>query len=160
MGMFICKVYDEMAELCGYLGEEEYTARLKDNKRKLADLHNKEAYNGEYYVRAISKYGVIGDKGSENGGEIYVNPQSWSILSGVCPKERLQSVIAAMDGMETEEGIPMCSPPYRSYDERVGRMSGMLPGVYENGGIYNHAGCFKVMAVARWAEEKKPWERC
>ena len=22
----------------------------------------------------------------------------------------------------------------------------MLPGVYENGGIYNHAGCFKVMA--------------
>lgn len=25
-------------------------------------------------------------------------------------------------------------------------MSGMLPGVYENGGIYNHAGCFKVMA--------------
>ena len=25
-------------------------------------------------------------------------------------------------------------------------MSGMLAGVYENGGIYNHAGCFKVMA--------------
>lgn len=22
----------------------------------------------------------------------------------------------------------------------------MLPGVYENGGIYNHAGCFKIMA--------------
>lgn len=146
MGMLICKVYDEMAELCEYLGEKEYTARLKANKRKLAELINKEAYNGEYYVRAISKYGVVGDKGGENGGEIYVNPQSWSILSGVCPKERLQSVIAAMDGMETEEGIPMCSPPYRSYDERVGRMSGMLPGVYENGGIYNHAGCFKVMA--------------
>ena len=80
------------------------------------------------------------------GGKIYVNTQSWAILSGICPRERMQSVIAAMDSMETEKGIPMCSPAYQTYDETVGRMSGMLAGVYENGGIYNHAGCFKVMA--------------
>lgn len=78
-----------------------------------------------------------------------MNPQSWSILSGVCPQERLDKVIAAMDSTETDEGIPMCMPPYKTYDETVGRMSGMLPGVYENGGIYNHAGCFKVMADCR-----------
>ena len=51
-----------------------------------------------------------------------------------------------MDSMETDLGIPMCSPAYATFDKSVGRMSGMLPGVYENGGIYNHAGCFKVMA--------------
>ena len=55
-------------------------------------------------------------------------------------------MVKAIDGMESEEGIPMCAPSYKKYDERVGRMSGMLAGVYENGGIYNHAGCFKVMA--------------
>ena len=100
-------------------------------------------------MRAFSKFGVVGDKSNENGGKIYVNPQSWSILSGVCPQERLDKVIAAMDSTETDEGIPMCMPPYKTYDETVGRMSGMLPGVYENGGIYNHAGCFKVMADCR-----------
>ena len=146
MAMLICKAYDDMIELSEYIKNNDYALTLKKNKQKLADITNKEAWNGEYYVRAFSKFGVVGDKTSEGGGNIYVNPQSWSILSGICPKERLESVVKAIDGMETKYGIPMCFPPYEKYDERVGRMSGMLPGVYENGGIYNHAGFFKVMA--------------
>ena len=149
MAMLICKVYDDLAELSAYIGDKEYAAELKKLKKRLADKVNDAAYNGEYYVRAFSKFGTVGDKTNENGGKIYVNPQSWSILSDVCPQERTESVLRAIDGMETEEGIPLCAPSYGSYDESVGRMSGMLPGVYENGGIYNHAGCFKVMADCR-----------
>lgn len=146
MAMLICKAYDDVSELAEYIGDKEYAKTLRKNKQKLANRINKIAYNGEYYVRAFSKYGVVGDKTCENGGKIYANSQSWAILSGVCPQDRLQSVLKALDGMETEKGIPMCAPSYQTYDETVGRMSGMLPGVYENGGIYNHAGCFKVMA--------------
>ena len=146
MAMLICKAYDDMIELSSYVGDEAYAAALVKAKKKLAKKTNEKAFNGDYYVRAFSKFGVVGDKTCENGGKIYVNPQSWSILSGVCPKDRLEKVVAAMDSTETNEGIPMCVPPYEKYDETVGRMSGMLPGVYENGGIYNHAGCFKVMA--------------
>jgi cellobiose phosphorylase len=56
--------------------------------------------------------------------------------------------------METPYGIPICMPPYENYYESVGRMSGMLPGVYENGGIYNHACGFKIMADCK-AERKE-----
>lgn len=146
MAMLICKAYDDMIELALYIGDTEYAKKLKLAKEKLVKVTNEIAFNGDYYVRAFSKYGVVGDKSCENGGRIYVNTQSWSILSGVCPSDKLKKVIAAMDSTETDEGIPMCVPPYMTYDETVGRMSGMLPGVYENGGIYNHAGCFKVMA--------------
>lgn len=68
---------------------------------------------------------------------------SWRAL---CPPDRVQPLLRSVDGAVTPEGVRLCSPPYPRYDARVGRMSGMLPGVYENGGIYNHAGCFKVMA--------------
>lgn len=146
MAMLICKAYDDMIELATYIKDCDYAEKLKKGKAKLVKITNAVAFNGDYYVRAFSKYGVVGDKTCENGGKIYVNTQSWSILSGVCPKDRLNKVIAAMDSTETDEGIPMCVPSYKTYDETVGRMSGMLPGVYENGGIYNHAGCFKVMA--------------
>lgn len=146
MAMLICKAYDDMTELAVYTGDRAYAEELKKSKEKLAKVTNEKAFNGDYYVRAFSKYGVVGDKTCVNGGKIYVNTQSWSILSGVCPENRLDKVITAMDSTETDEGIPMCSPPYERYDETVGRMSGMLKGVYENGGIYNHAGCFKVMA--------------
>ena len=146
LAMLICKVYSELTELAEYLNDRAYAEELRCSREALAKKINDVAYNGEYYVRAFSKYGVVGDKTCENGGKIYVNPQSWSILAEVCPEERLQSVIRSMDSMETEYGIPMCSPSYKTFDKTVGRMSGMLPGVYENGGIYNHAGCFKAMA--------------
>lgn len=146
MAMLICKAINNIIELAEFLGEQDYASNLAKKKQKLVDIINDRAYNGEYYVRAFSKYGVVGDKSCENGGKIYANSQSWSILSGVCPDDRLDSVLKALDGMETEKGLPMCCPSYKTYDESVGRMSGMLPGVYENGGIYNHAGCFKVMA--------------
>ena len=145
MAMLICKAYGDMAELADYVGDKDYADKMRSGKAKLAAATNAAAYNGDYYVRAFSKFGTVGDKDC-SGGKIYVNTQSWAILSGICPRERMQSVIAAMDSMETEKGIPMCSPAYQTYDETVGRMSGMLAGVYENGGIYNHAGCFKVMA--------------
>ncbi len=145
MAMFVCKMFSDLEELACRLGENTFAEEMKERKNKLKETVNKVAFNGDYYVRAFSKFGVVGDKTSE-GGRIYINPQSWSILSDVCPAERLPLVIAAMDGMETERGIPLCTPAYETYDEHVGRMSGMLPGVYENGAIYNHAGCFKVMA--------------
>ncbi len=144
MAMFVCKAFSELGELARKLGEDEFAEEMQKRARKLKRKVNKVAFNGAYYVRAFSRFGVVGDKTSD--GVIYVNPQSWSILADVCPEERLPLVVSAMDDMETERGIPLCAPPYATYDEHVGRMSGMLPGVYENGAIYNHAGCFKVMA--------------
>ncbi len=146
MAMLICKAYGDLEELANCIQDAAFAQKMCHDRKVLADRTNGVAFNGEYYVRAFSKFGVVGDKTCKNGGQIYVNPQSWSILSGVCPEQWQKKVISAMDSLETEQGIPMCMPSYAVYDESVGRMSGMLPGVYENGGIYNHAGCFKVMA--------------
>ncbi len=143
--MLISKALLEIERLAEYIGDNAYAEKIKDERDKLVKTVNEKAYNGDYYVRAFSKFGVVGDKTCKYG-KIYVNPQSWAILSETCPKERIKSLLESVDKMETEEGVPMCYPPYGEYDETVGRMSGMLAGVYENGGIYNHAGCFKVMS--------------
>lgn len=155
MAMLVCKVYKEIADLARYIGDNDYASHVENNYRSLKQITNEVAFNGDYYVRAFSKFGVVGDKNCPDGGKIYVNPQSWSILSGVCPDKYLDKVCDSIDAMETADGLPMCAPPYSVYDEHVGRMSGMLPGVYENGGIYNHAGCFKVMADCRIGHGEK-----
>lgn len=144
MADFIVYAFGELAALCDAAGDD-YSEMLRQKSEELKATVNDVAFNGEYYVRAFSEYGVVGDKQC-TGGRIYVNPQSWSVLADIVPENRLESVLAAIDGMETDEGIPLCAPAYPEYDEHVGRMSGMLPGVYENGGIYNHAACFKIMA--------------
>lgn len=154
MAMFVLYGFSQLAELADRMGDGAFADHLRREKEKLARKVNDVAFNGDYYVRACSKFGTVGDKG-QAGGAIYVNPQSWAILAGIVPEDRLQKVLDAIDGMETEEGIPLCAPAYPVYDAHVGRMSGMLPGVYENGGIYNHAGCFKVMADCELGRKEK-----
>ncbi|MDR3318232.1 MAG: cellobiose phosphorylase [Clostridiales bacterium] len=146
MAMAVCFGLSELAALLTRTGDFKGAERYAAFAEKLKKTINEKAYNGEYYIRAISKFGKVGDKDAKNGGAVYINPQTWAVLSGVADGERLKSVVSVIDATETDEGIPLCSPPYSKYDASVGRMSGMLAGVYENGGIYNHAGCFKVMA--------------
>ena len=145
MAMLISKAYLELIKLAEFIKDDAFREEIKSLRDKLISATNLAAYNGDYYVRAFSKFGTVGDK-SNKYGKIYVNPQSWAILSETCPKARIESLLHSVDEMETEDGVPLCAPAYEEYDETVGRMSGMLKGVYENGGIYNHAGCFKVMA--------------
>ncbi len=146
MAMLICYSFGQLIELCRRRGDDTRADLLAEFREKLAAHTNEVAFNGDYYVRAFSKFGTVGDKTSQNGGNIYVNPQVWAILSDIIPADRLPAVLRAVDGMEMDCGVPICSPPYRKYDPAVGRMSAMPPGVYENGGIYNHACAFKVMA--------------
>ncbi len=146
MSMMICYAFMEFAELAKRMGDTADAEELLSFREKLAALTNDVAFNGDYYVRAFSKFGAVGDKDSTNGGNIYINPQVWAILSGIVPEDRMDKILGAIDNMETECGVPLCDPPYQKYDVTVGRMSAMPPGVYENGGNYNHACAFKVMA--------------
>ena len=53
-------------------------------------------------------------------------------------KEKIPLDTAAVDSMEHDFGFPLNMSPYENYSPDVGRMSGMLPGLFENGGVYYH----------------------
>lgn len=145
MAMSVALAFNELARLSDTIGDSEFAEYLRENKKKLTDVINREAFNGDYYIRAMSKHGNVGDKNCDYG-KIYINPQVWAIMSEVYEEKNLDKLLNSIDSMENERGIPLCMPAYKEYDNRVGRMSGMLPGVYENAGIYNHACGFKIMA--------------
>ena len=152
MGMAYAWALTEVSRLAEFNGDAAYVRQCKERREILVRNINDHAWNGEYYVRALSSLGKLGDRDEQNpsaGGQIYVNPQTWAILADVVPAERLPSLCRAMDGMETIYGTPLCAPAYEQYDPKVGRMSGQLQGVYEHAGVYNHACGFKVMAECK-----------
>lgn len=149
MAMAMAWACRELAGLSTYLGDESYAAGLLRRRQTLVQTINREAWDGAWYLRAFSKFGSVGSKDSPTGGNIYINPQVWSILADVVPPERLSAVLQAIDGMDKKYGIQLCEPAYPHYDSHVGRMSGMLPGLFENGGVYNHCNAFKIMADCR-----------
>ena len=139
-----CLALRELARLMEYAGDKGYARFLRDEYDKLKADINRHAWDGNWYARALSEKGNIGSKESR-GSRIYLNAQTWAVLAGVTDEEKLPKVLEAVDSMEQDFGFPLNLPPYPEYDPHVGRMSGMLPGLFENGGVYCHATGFKIL---------------
>ncbi len=106
---------------------------------------NEKAWDGEWYMRALSKKENIGSRTSE-GSKIYLNARTWAVLGDVVDEEKAsEALLTSVDSMEHDFGFPLNMPPYEKYSPNVGRMSGMLPGLFENGGVYCHATGFKIL---------------
>jgi len=145
LSMQFCLGLKEMIALCNKTGDSQYAEFLQDKYDQMSRAINETAWDGRWYARVLSDKGNIGSKESP-GSKIYLNPQVWAILAGLADGDRLSKVLQSMDDMEHDFGFPINKPPYSQYDPHVGRMSLMLAGLYENGGVYCHASAFKIMA--------------
>lgn len=139
-----CLALRELKKLMEYAGDHTYAQFLEEEYKKMKCSINQAAWNGNWYARALSRKGDIGTKDSK-GSKIYLNAQTWAVLADVADDEKLPELLRSVDEMERDFGFPLNDPPYQIYDAHVGRMSGMLPGLFENGGVYCHATGFKIL---------------
>lgn len=139
-----CLALRELNVLMKKVGDWDYAAFLAKEYEALKESINSKAWDGEWYMRVLSDAENIGSKNS-TGSKIYLNSQVWAVLAGVPDENKLPKVIKAIDSMEHDFGFPLNMPPYQEYSPNVGRMAGMLPGLFENGGVYCHASSFKIL---------------
>lgn len=139
-----CLALRELETLMKHTGHQVYAAYLAEQRAALSERINAAAWDGEWYMRALSKEENIGSKHSE-GSKIYLNAQTWAVLGDVVPEERMEALLCSVDSMEHDFGFPLNLPAYGTYTPHTGRMSGMLPGLFENGGVYCHATGFKIL---------------
>ncbi len=156
--MQLCLGAREMAELATRFGDTNFAIEAKQVYNHFKTLLNEVAWDGEWYVRTICGDGYrIGSKDCEYG-KIFLNPQSWAVLSGVAEGERALSIMTKIDQfLEDDIGYRICFPPYAEFDPRVGRMSNSMPGAAENGGCYNHAAGFKAVADCLLGRSEQAW---
>lgn len=152
-----CLALLELKLLMEETGDLEYARFLALEYEVLKNRINEAAWDGDWYVRALSKEERIGSRDSE-GSRIYLNAQTWAVLAQAPDDEKLPRVLKAVDDMEQDFGFPLNMPPYQSYSPHVGRMSGMLPGLFENGGVYCHATGFKILMDCKAGRATKALE--
>jgi len=139
-----CYALKELSLLTQHIGDATYTDYLMEQNQILKNTINKVAWDGQWYARALSKYETIGSKNSR-GSKIYLNSQTWAVMADIPDDEKLPFVLKSIDSMEHQFGFPLNMPAYDEYSPHVGRMGGMLPGIFENGGVYCHATGFKII---------------
>ena len=152
-----CVALKELELLMKKYGDQEYAQTVAEEYEILKSSINEKAWDGGWYMRALSPMENIGSKDS-HGSKIYLNAQTWAVLGDVADESKLPQVLQAVDSMEHDFGFPLNMPPYPEYSPNVGRMSGMLPGLFENGGVYCHATGFKILMDCKTGRGSKAVE--
>jgi cellobiose phosphorylase len=136
----------EFADMCA-LRQEDLAVHYRERAAELRASIEENAWDGQWYLAAISDSGRrLGAKG-DRAMEIYLNSQSWSVIGRVASEERARQALAAADQrLDTPFGPLVIAPPFYEYDPEVGRMSVLRPGCGENGTVYVHAAVFYVLA--------------
>jgi cellobiose phosphorylase len=136
-------------EICRLLTAQEEEKWAKEELAKLDNHLEKDAWDGEWYLRAYRADGFkFGSKESAEG-KIFLNPQSWSLVSGHADPERAARAMQSVRvRLATEFGLMICDPPYVETDFHVMRAALFNPGLKENGSIFSHTQGWAVMAEA------------
>jgi cellobiose phosphorylase len=114
---------------------------------KLDQAIQKTTWDGEWFIWATGADGTIfGSKQAEEG-KIYINTQTWAVLSGAATPAQAKSAMKAMkEQLGTPYGLTLSAPPFKNTPRKV--MDGVVfnAGIKENGGIFNHPQSWAVMA--------------
>lgn len=136
------------AGLCTDAGRDEAAARWLRASDELNLAANQHLWDGDWFARGITDAGVVFGVKADTEGRLYLNPQTWAMLSGAASAVQRARMLAAIDEqLETPHGVAMFNPPYSGMRDDVGRVTQKHPGSAENGAVYNHAAAFYVHAL-------------
>jgi len=139
-------VYADIADSMNLHPESKWA---RSNLAELDKNIQKVAWDGNWFIWAIGENGqVYGTKDFEEG-QVYLNTQVWSILSGFASKEQAQkSMQTVKEKLATPYGVMLSYPPFEKTSIDVMRAVLFLNGIKENSGIFGHTQGWAVMAEA------------
>lgn len=147
------------ADMCAHIGQVEQANHFRVGVQDLNAAANKHLWDGAWFARGITDdnvaFGVHGDV----EGRIYLNPQTWAMLSGAASAVQRQSMLSEVQQqLDTPYGVAMFAPPYSAMREDVGRVTQKHPGSAENGAVYNHAAIFHVFSLYAVGESERAYK--
>ncbi|MEW6230613.1 MAG: glycosyl transferase family 36, partial [Bacillota bacterium] len=158
LGHFLHWVLNEFAVVAGRKGDEDTARRYEGAARELKEAINAHGWDGEWYIRATCDDGTLLGSSKSKYGRIFLNAQTWAVMSGVADDSRVR---AAMDAVKRHLSLAcgpvLLAPAYQEPDEKIGYLTRYAPGVRENGGRYTHASCWAILAAAMMRDAQEAW---
>ena len=145
---FLSYVIKKTFELLEFKNDTDTLTRWKKAYENIGKVVNDVAWDGEWYIRAFRDNGEPLGTHKHKQGKIFINSQSWAIISGQAPKERASKCLSSLKKyLAKSNGMQICWPSYTEVEDNVGLISRCVPGKKENGAIFNHASSWVVLAA-------------
>lgn len=140
------KVYVEVSEMLNKPDEITWAQSLL---KRLDENLNKYAWDGEWFMRGYREDGLKFGSKENKEGKIYLNTQTWAVMSGAASKEQAETAMKSVDKhLATEYGVALCNPPYTDTNNMVVRSAFFNKSMKENGAIFTHTQGWAVIAEA------------
>jgi len=156
---FLFLILKDFSSLCENIGKKKLSERFLSKSESLQKAFEKYAWDGKWYFRATKDNGEkIGSKKNKEG-KIYLNAQTWSVISGIASRERqLKSIDSVTQLLLKKNGTLLLQPAYTQPDEMIGYLSRYAPGRRENGGVYTHAATWSIWAYSILKQSENTFE--
>jgi cellobiose phosphorylase len=141
------------------LNKKNLASRYLKKANDLKKAFDKYAWDGEWFYRATKDNGEkIGSKKNKEG-KIYLNAQTWSVISGIASVDKQKKAMEAVTKLLLKKnGTLLLHPAYTKPDEMIGYLTRYAPGRRENGGVYSHAATWSIWAYSLLKQNKNSFE--
>jgi cyclic beta-1,2-glucan synthetase len=151
LGWFLHATLAAFAPLAETRDERARAAHWRAHAATLQNALEQNGWDGEWYRRGYFDDGT--PLGSSTSAECRIDSiaQSWSVISGAADPARALRGMAAVDEQlinHDDRLALLFTPPFDRTPLDPGYIKGYPPGIRENGGQYNHAATWSVLAFA------------
>ena len=143
------QLYYAMTILKGYAQERndsEYVQYLDKVQGELGASLAK-CWDEDRFIRGIREDGVVVGAKKDPEANMWLNPQSWSVISGFASKEQGETAMQSVfDILNTPYGVKLLEPPYVDHFFDGALMHIFNPDTKENGGIFSQTQGWAILA--------------
>ncbi|SET64954.1 GH36-type glycosyl hydrolase domain-containing protein [[Clostridium] polysaccharolyticum] len=143
LGMTILKKFAQ------YKQDGKYIKYLEESQKKLENIIQDLCWNEDRFIRGFTEKGEVIGKRTDPEANMWLNPQSWSVISGLATDEQADLALDMVNQqLNTEFGAVLMDPPYHAHAFDGALAVIYNQGVKENGGIFSQSQGWIILAEA------------
>ena len=138
-----------LREFAAEKNDAEYLKYLEEKQEALGKKLIELCWDGDRFIRGYTEEGETIGKGTDPEANMWLNPQSWGVISGLADPEKARlSMDNVYERLNTEYGAVLMDPPYHlhAFDGALAVI--FNAGVKENGGVFSQSQGWLILAEA------------
>ena len=156
------QLYYAMTVLLGFAekkNDTEYIKYLDKIQSELAHTIQSKCWEDDRYIRGFKEDGMIIGSKNDPEANMWLNPQSWSVISGLASKEQAEKALESVyRELNTPYGVRLMAPSYVEHAFEGALMLLFNPSTKENGGIFSQPQGWIILAEALMGHGNRAFE--
>ena len=133
--------------------------KLIGQQEAFGQLVQKLCWNEDRFIRGFTEAGETIGKRTDPEANLWLNPQSWAVISGLASKEQADTILNTVhEGLNTDYGAMLMQPPYHAHAFDGALAVIYNAGVKENAGIFSQSQGWLVLAEALLGHGNRAFE--